>query len=386
MKFKVGDWVRVKYVPDGENVEVGEIGTIVFCNDDLRGYAVEFTEYSIGKHSCSMRCKDGFGWWCKAEMLELFARCKFKAGDRVRIKDTDNWDSDIITIGETGTIIEYSISDKVYRVEFDNYNMYKHDCGGRCRKGYGWNCEEKMLEPVYADGGFCTGFKGGKIPTPEKPVPIEEQLGLPKGVSIHDLNPIEWYRPMEIRIDVSDFDAEELKRRLGDYYKRLKRGLRADHIYFDETTFKEDKPMAMFTFSTEEGYRYDKSNNTKIPTITTKIVDNDGNSATATCDKENYDERQGVLESVANLVCRGDFDKQYRKAVKIRKREDEARRTCVYCGKVFDTVEEREAEEAWHVERKKARRERYLLRKRAKEIAFEEQAQKMAKEMIKEDK
>ena len=60
-------------------------------------------------------------------------------------------------------------------------------------------------------------------------------------------------------------------------------------------------------------------------------------------------------------------------------------RTCTYCGQVFDTVEEKQEHEAWHVERKKARRERYLLRKRAKEIAFEEQAQKMAKEIIAED-
>ena len=144
--------------------------------------------------------------------------------------------------------------------------------------------------------------------------------------------------------------------------------------------------MAMFTFSTEEGYRYDKSNNTKIPTITTKVVDNTVNSATATCDKENYDERQGVLEALANLACCGDFDKQYRKAVKIRKREDKAWRTCVYCGKVFDTIEEKKAHEAWHVERRKARHERYKLRKRAKEIAFEAEAQRIAKEMMKEEK
>ena len=351
MKFKVGDWVRVKYVSNGDRIEVGEIGTIVFCDDDLRVYAVEFIEYSRGKHSCNMLCKDGFGWWCKEEMLELFARCKFKTGDRVRVKDTGDWDSDIITIGETGTIIEYSISDKVYRVEFDNYNTFKHDCSGRCRKGYGWNCEEKMLELAYADGGYVSYHK---IPTPEKPVSIEEQLV--KGT-------------FKVCLD----SAFEAWRKLGG----------ATNLFHENTiSIKEDKPMTMFTFSTKEGYRYDKSNNTKIPTITTEVVENkDGFSATATCDKENYDERQGVLEALANLACRGDFDKQYRKAVKIRKRVDEARRTCVYCGKVFDSVEERKDHEAWHVERRKARHERYKLRKRAKEIAFEEAAQKLAKEM-----
>ena len=137
-----------------------------------------------------------------------------------------------------------------------------------------------------------------------------------------------------------------------------------------------------FTFSTTEGYRIDKSNNTKIPTITTTVTTTvGGDKASATCDKVDYDERQGVLEALANLACRGDFDKEYNKAVKANAFADKKKRTCTYCGKTFDTVEEKLDHEAWHVERRKARHERYLLRKRAKEIAFEEAAQKLAKEM-----
>ena len=148
----------------------------------------------------------------------------------------------------------------------------------------------------------------------------------------------------------------------------------------DNAQFKneEDKPMRL-TFSTTEGYRIDTSNNTKIPTITTKVDCIFGDliqSGSATCDKFNYDERQGVIEAVANALFRGKFDREYNRAVKAN----------YYCGKVFDTVEERQAHEVWHVERRKARHERYLLRKRAKEIAFEEQAQKMAKEMLEEQK
>lgn len=144
---------------------------------------------------------------------------------------------------------------------------------------------------------------------------------------------------------------------------------------------KEDKPMK-FTFSTKEGYHIDKSNNTKIQTITTTVTTTvGGDKASATCDKVDYDERQGVLEALANLACRGDFDKEYHKAVKANAFADKKKRTCTYCGKTFDTVEEKLDCEAWHVERRKARRERYKLRKRAKEIAFEEAAQKLAKEM-----
>ena len=142
-----------------------------------------------------------------------------------------------------------------------------------------------------------------------------------------------------------------------------------------------------FTFYVTEGTRVDKSCNGTIPTMTTTVEANSYSRTapvgTATCDKADYDMRQGVLEALANMYCDGDFDKAFNKAVKRNELADKKRRTCKYCGKVFDTVEEREAHEAWHVERRKARHERYLLRKRAKEIAFEETAQKMAKEMIK---
>lgn len=156
-----------------------------------------------------------------------------------------------------------------------------------------------------------------------------------------------------------------------------------------DDTVKEEKNLK-FTFYTIEGYRMDKSNNTKIPTVTTEVVykDKDGcaTGGSATCDKADYNSRQGVLEALANMCCGGNFDREYNKAVKDNARADKISRTCTYCGQLFDTVAEKDAHEAWHVERRKARHERYLLRKRAKEIAFEEQAQKMAKEMMGEQK
>lgn len=160
---------------------------------------------------------------------------------------------------------------------------------------------------------------------------------------------------------------------------------RATEVY---SSTKEEKNLK-FTFYTEEGYRIDKSNNSKVETITTFVKINGFDNTylgMATCDKVDYSEREGVINALANAMCNGNFDREFNKAVKANELADKKKRTCTYCGKVFDTVEERQAEEAWHIERKKARRERYLLRKRAKEIAFEEQAQKMAKEMIKEDK
>ena len=150
------------------------------------------------------------------------------------------------------------------------------------------------------------------------------------------------------------------------------------------------KNSMKFTFYVKEGTRPDKKCNGTIPTMTTNIELFDGNvfdkvttiRGSATCDKTDYDERQGVLEALANAVCGGEFEKRYSKAVKANKDADLIMRTCTYCGKVCDTSEEKIEHEKWHVERRKARHERYKLRKRAKEIAFEQKAQEMAKEMI----
>lgn len=144
---------------------------------------------------------------------------------------------------------------------------------------------------------------------------------------------------------------------------------------------KEYKKMPRFEFKTEERTRIDKTCNGTIPIVTTKVTIN-GRTGEATCDKAEYDERQGILEALANAICGDSFYKAYAEAVKQNKIADKKSRTCTYCHKVFDTVEEKEKHESWHIECKKARRERYLLRKRAKEIAFEEQAQAMAKDML----
>lgn len=144
-----------------------------------------------------------------------------------------------------------------------------------------------------------------------------------------------------------------------------------------------ERETEMLTFDVTEGYRIDKTNNEKVPTVTTTVcwANHEGS---ATCDKSDYSMRQGCLEAIANAIFNGNFNKAYRKAVKFNEQENKMSRTCMYCGKLFTTVEECVKHEKWHVERQKARHERYLLRKRAKEIAFEKKAQELAKEMIKE--
>lgn len=200
-------------------------------------------------------------------------------------------------------------------------------------------------------------------------------------VSIHDLPTSEWYNPMRIDLPEFAFDAEQAK----ELAERLNKELAGRFNAFPNNGISAKnggKNSIKFTFYVKEGTRIDKSCNKTVPTMTTFVTIGRYYSGKATCDKADYDERQGCLEAIANAFLDGNFDREFNKAVKKNERTELHNRTCTYCGKVFDTVEELKEHEAWHVERKKARRERYLLRKRAKEIAFEEQAQKLAKEMV----
>lgn len=289
---------------------------------------------------------------------------KFKVGDKVRVK------TDLIKGKRYGNLTFWSGLMSKHKGLVSTVKRVTEHGEYFLSNGFYWN--DEMLEPAdskivrmadgtiigdFSTGGFCDGFRGGKIPTPEKPIPIEEQLGLPKGVFIHDL----------------------------DYADLLRREYTMS--FATKNMIKEDKPMK-FTFYTEEGYRIDKSNNSKVETITTFVKINGFDNTylgMATCDKVNYSEREGVINALANAMCNGNFDREFNKAVKDNARANKKARTCTYCGQLFDTIAEKKAHEAWHVERKKARRERYLLRKRAKEIAFEEAAQKLAKEIIAED-
>ena len=349
---------------------------------------------------------------------------KYKVGDRVRIKPTLNTDDTtpdcwvsakmIIKRGQIYPIVKIT-SCGLYGLDLDNS---KDDC---------WWFTEDMLEPAdsktlrMADGTVIGEFAKEGIIGEFKGIPVYATGGT---VSIHDLPTSEWYNPMRltfkngssietlpqkddpVRGENHFYDGfrggkipndlivspTEMERAMDRLLKALEKPSVKFGIKNFEQKLKEEKNLK-FTFYVKEGTRPDKKCNGTIPTMTTNIELFDGNvfdkvttiRGSATCDKADYDERQGVLEALANAVCGGEFEKRYKKAVKANKDADLWMRTCYYCGKVFDTVEEKVAHDDWHVERRKARHERYLLRKRAKEIAFEEQAQKMAKEIIAED-
>lgn len=145
-----------------------------------------------------------------------------------------------------------------------------------------------------------------------------------------------------------------------------------------------------FAFTTVEGERYvshGKHKGEAIPTITTTVYAVDySETGSATCDKSDYNKRQGILEAIANMVCDGNFDREYNKILNNQKKIDDRLRKCSTCGKTYKTKEEARACEQAHIDRKKAKRENYLMRKAAKKRAREMQVEQMAKDILKGSK
>jgi hypothetical protein len=269
-----------------------------------------------------------------------------------------NYDYDYLTVNYRkgdGTVCFSVVGNKINGFDTEtSYKKYEEQCGKIYR-----------FSDLFATGSFCDGFRGGKKPEyvlNEKHAKEYADNIIATAESISHITGIPYENSInKLKTCLSAFSNDGISAKNGG------------------------KNSMKFTFYTEEGYRIDKSNNSKVETITTFVKINGFDNTylgMATCDKVDYSEREGVINALANAMCNGNFDREFNKAVKDNARADKKARTCTYCGQLFDTVAEKEAHEAWHVERRKARHERYLLRKRAKEIAFEEQAQKMAKEMI----
>lgn len=165
-----------------------------------------------------------------------------------------------------------------------------------------------------------------------------------------------------------------------DYYSAL--GFSIHHI-----TEWEDKMTHAFRFETKETERYQSEGKHKgktIPTVTTIVYDDTmGNRGVATCDKDNYDERQGILEAVGNMIY-GNFDREYNKFKARKKRISDLLCKCNTCGKTYKTQEEARACEKAHVERKKAKYEKYLLNKEAKRRIAEAEREGKINDLIRQ--
>ena len=193
-----------------------------------------------------------------------------------------------------------------------------------------------------------------------------------------------------------------------------------------KTTQENKGEKEMEVFGTVCGKRINKTCNEWIDIITTYAY-NGVYSDTTTCDKENYDGYTGaliasakitahhskdamrfyklamsmwkddneipdstiaILKILADEAFNGEFEKKYKQwqneLVRNAKNKIEKELRCSVCGKKFDTPEDARAHEKWHIENKKARRQRYLERKEARDRLAEKEREKRIDEYMKE--
>lgn len=75
---------------------------------------------------------------------------EFKIGDRVVLSDsryhnTTYSENEQLIEGTKGTVIETNWGPHTLGVQWDIY-ISGHDCGGKCKYGYGWRVNEKSIK------------------------------------------------------------------------------------------------------------------------------------------------------------------------------------------------------------------------------------------------
>lgn len=278
---------------------------------------------------------------------------EFKVGDRVI-----NASNSVVPIDEIGTVMFTNIGGLI-GVTWDSFDKghdfyYQESHPFKMKAGHGWYVRENEIRPLF--------------------------------VSIKGVNWITHNDPINIKFDIPrNLDIEKLAKQVDESV----RGKGIGFTFINGNTLevkKEKESMLNLEFKTEEGYRIDKTCNKQIPIIKTTVSSRTypWHDGVATCDKADYEERQGILEALANLICNGNFDREYQRTKARYKKEYAEDCKCQKCGKSFATPElARECEKA-HEERRKAKREKYLMRKAAIKRAKEMEIEQMAKNMLKE--
>lgn len=142
--FNVGDRVVCKRDFDGREF-CGKRGTVRAV--DKTSVLVDFDDY-INGHDGNLNCKDGHGWWCNINdiALDTVSALKFKEGDNVIVKSTEQRHSYKCALECLGTIVDaeytqYLDDERItYRVRIDNLD-------NKCQIDGLWVFhEEKSLE------------------------------------------------------------------------------------------------------------------------------------------------------------------------------------------------------------------------------------------------
>jgi hypothetical protein len=186
-------------------------------------------------------------------------------------------------------------------------------------------------------------------------------------------------------------------------------------------TKKEEKKMSTkFTFYVTDWVDINKTNGEKIPMKRTVayIGSNTDVEADTSCPVAEYDERIGcliaaakisakrsteakmmyniarstwgtelswaILFELANAAFNDNFERAYKKFHNDNIRFEKKRLTCNFCGKVFETIEEKTKHENEHIQNKKNKREKYLIRKEAKRRLAEAEREGKIEQTMKE--
>lgn len=337
---------------------------------------------------------------------------KFKAGDEAKVKRT-NKETMYKHIEGTTVLILSNVCGDLYQV---------FDCvGGK------WILGEEMLEPVdsktlrMADGTVIGEFNTGGV------------------VSIHDLPTNEWYKPMRLKFKngssieaIPNEDAirskepelawiDKITLPTATETKEMVERVRQEILNFTNAFPKEEKKMpTKFTFYVTDWVDINKTNGEKIPMKRTVayIGSNTDVKADTSCPVAEYDERIGCLIAAAKISAKksneakmmyniarntwgtelswailfeladsafnGNFERAYKKFHNDNLRFEKKRLTCSFCGKVFETIEEKTKHENEHIQNKKNKREKYLIRKEAKRRLAEAEREGKIEQTMKE--
>lgn len=154
LKFEVGNEVVVTDIGVSSNPKIicGMKGKVLFV--DAVGVLVEFETY-IGGHDGGGRGEGGKCYWVSYQSIELNnqeddkmeARKGFTIGDEVVVVGAVH-DSNKITVGMKGTILNYyKYNTTSVGVEFSK-NVGGHVLDGEAKDGYGWYIDADSLEKV----------------------------------------------------------------------------------------------------------------------------------------------------------------------------------------------------------------------------------------------
>ena len=143
----------------------------------------------------------------------------------------------------------------------------------------------------------------------------------------------------------------------------------------DITNYKEENNMerTIKSIETKEGFRYVRGSKKKekITTITTIITFEDDVTSSATCDKSEFNARQGALEAAVKVGC-SNFNRAYEKYIKAEERKKRAEYKescrCGFCHKPYNSPDDARACEQKHKDSRAKKKEAYKARKEERYI------------------